>query len=62
MADIVAMTVFITDWRYGSILERVRIEALGDHLATSATIGVVQLATPELLIEIQCTAVRPPPA
>jgi 2-iminobutanoate/2-iminopropanoate deaminase len=59
LADLVATTTFITDWRYGSEFGAIRSEILGENLATSATIGVQQLASPGMLIEIQSTAVRP---
>jgi 2-iminobutanoate/2-iminopropanoate deaminase len=58
LRDIVTMTVFITDWRYGPDFLKVRGEFLGDQLAASATIGIGQLAYPEMLVEVQCTAVR----
>ena len=58
LRDIVTMTVFITDWRYGADFCRVRAEYLGDELAASATIGIGQLAYPDMLIEQQCIAVR----
>jgi enamine deaminase RidA (YjgF/YER057c/UK114 family) len=58
LRDIVAMTVFLTDWRYGQDFLRVRAEFLGDELAASATIGIGQLASPEMLVEVQCIAVR----
>ncbi len=58
LRDIVTMTVFITDWRYGADFCRVRAEFLGDDLAASATIGIGQLAYPEMLVELQCTALR----
>ena len=56
--DIVSMTVFLTDWRYGDDFLKVRSEFLGEDLAASATIGIGQLAYPEMLVEVQCTAVR----
>ena len=58
LEDLVAMTVFITDARYSDEFRRLRIEILGDHLATSALITVAQLGQPAELIEIQATAVR----
>lgn len=58
LRDIVTMTVFITDWRYGADFCRVRAEFLGEELAASATIGIGQLAYPDMLVEVQCTAVR----
>jgi enamine deaminase RidA (YjgF/YER057c/UK114 family) len=59
LCDIVTMTVFIADWRYGADFTRIRGEYLGDNLAASATIGIGQLAYPDMLVEVQCTAVRP---
>jgi 2-iminobutanoate/2-iminopropanoate deaminase len=56
--NIVAMTVFITDWRHGRDFCAVRSEFLGEHLATSALIGISQLAYPGALVEVQCTAAR----
>ena len=52
------MTVFLADWRYGEEFLRIRGEYLGDQLAASATIGIGQLAYPEMLVEVQCTAAR----
>jgi enamine deaminase RidA (YjgF/YER057c/UK114 family) len=46
------------DWRYGAKFVRVRSEFLGDNLVASATMGIAQLALPEMLVEVQCTAVR----
>ncbi len=57
-SDIVAMTVVVSDWRYGADFCRIRGEFLGDDLAASATIGIGQLAYPDMLVEVQCTAVR----
>lgn len=57
--DIVAMTVFLTDWRHGAEFARVRAEHLGEHLAASAMVAVSQLAHPGMLVEVQCVAVRP---
>lgn len=60
LENILSMTVFLTDWRYGRDWCRVRGEVLGDNLAASATIGIAQLAWPEMLVEVQCIAVREP--
>lgn len=57
--DIVAMTVFLTDWRHGADFARIRAEYLGEHLAASAMVAVSQLAHPGMLVEVQCVAVRP---
>jgi 2-iminobutanoate/2-iminopropanoate deaminase len=56
LADLVAMTAFITDWRYAPALAEVRKQLLGDSLATDALIGVSELALPGMLLEIQSTA------
>jgi 2-iminobutanoate/2-iminopropanoate deaminase len=58
LSRILTMTVFITDWRYGPAFIRVRGEVLGDNLAASATIGIGQLAVPDMLVEEQCTAAK----
>lgn len=58
LSEILTMTVFIADWRYGADFTRVRGEFLGDSLAASATIGIGQLAYPDMLVEVQCTAAR----
>jgi enamine deaminase RidA (YjgF/YER057c/UK114 family) len=57
LKDMVTMTVFITDARYGTRLTELRREIFGDDFAASALITVTGLARPELLIEIQGIAV-----
>jgi 2-iminobutanoate/2-iminopropanoate deaminase len=57
LKDMVTMTVFITDPRYGNRLTELRREIFGDDFAASALITVTALARPELLIEIQGIAV-----
>ena len=57
LADMVTMTVFITDARYGDRFTQLRREILGDDFPASALITVAGLARPELLIEIQGVAV-----
>ncbi len=59
LADLVATTSFITDWRYAPILGEVRKDVLGETLVTDALVGVTQLALPEMLLEVQSIAVRP---
>jgi 2-iminobutanoate/2-iminopropanoate deaminase len=59
LADVVAMTAFITDWRYGRTLTKIRSELMGDSLPTDALVAVSQLAFPEMLVEIQSIAARP---
>ena len=59
LEDIVLMTVYLTDVRYQPEFSKIRREVLGDHLTSSATIGINQLFDPRALIEIQATAVLP---
>ena len=55
--DIVTMTVFITDSRYGDQFVEVRKAYFTKGYPASALIGVHSLARPEMLIEIQAIAV-----
>jgi 2-iminobutanoate/2-iminopropanoate deaminase len=55
--DVVAMSVFTTDVRYHRDINEVRREVLGDNFPTSTMVQVVALARPELLLEINATAV-----
>ena len=55
--DLVTMTVFVTDIRYGDEFVRLRGEILKREFPASALIGISQLAAPEALIEIQGVAV-----
>jgi enamine deaminase RidA (YjgF/YER057c/UK114 family) len=57
LADIVTMTVFITDARYGDRFTQLRREIFGDNFPASALITVAGLARPEMLVEVQATAV-----
>ena len=57
LADMVTMTVFITDARLGDRFTQLRREILGDNFPASALITVAGLARPELLVEIQGVAV-----
>lgn len=57
LSDIAAMTVFVTDIRFGPIFTAIRKELFGDNFPTSACIGVSALMTPGAKIEIQATAV-----
>jgi len=57
LADIVTMTVFIKDSRYGDRFTRLRKEIFGDNFPASALITVSGLARPELLVEVQGIAV-----
>ena len=55
--DMVTMTVFITDARYGDRFTQLRKEIFGDNFPASALITVAGLARPELLVEVQGVAV-----
>ena len=57
LADMVTMTVFITDARYGDRFTQLRKEIFGDNFPASALITVAGLARPELLVEVQGVAV-----
>ncbi|HVB52943.1 MAG TPA: RidA family protein [Candidatus Acidoferrales bacterium] len=59
LADLVAMTVFLTDARYGQEFLEIRKEVLAGSFPTSALITVDKLYDPRLLVEIQATAVQP---
>ena len=57
LADMVTMTVFITDARYGDRFTQLRCEIFGDNFPASALITVAGLARPDLLVEVQGIAV-----
>lgn len=57
LADMVTMTVFITDARFGDRFTQLRKEVFGDNFPASALITAAGLARPELLVEVQGTAV-----
>lgn len=57
LGDMVTMTVFITDPRYGDRLTELRKEIFGDDFPASALITVAGLARPEMLVEVQGVAV-----
>src|SRR5437763_16202898 len=57
LADIVTMTVFITDARLGDRFTQLRCEIFGDNYPASALITVAGLARPAMLGEAQGTAV-----
>ena len=57
LKDMVTMTVFIGDVRYGDRLTEIRKEIFKDCFPGSALITVTGFAQPGLLIEIQGTAV-----
>src|ERR1700744_2986678 len=53
LADMVTMTVFITDARFGDRFVQLRKEIFGDDFPASALITVAGLARPGLLVEVQ---------
>jgi enamine deaminase RidA (YjgF/YER057c/UK114 family) len=57
LADMVTMTVFITDPRHGDRLTELRKEIFGGDFPASALITVRALARPEMLVEVQGIAV-----
>jgi enamine deaminase RidA (YjgF/YER057c/UK114 family) len=57
LADMVTMTVFIADARYGDRFTDLRKEIFGDNFPASALITIAALARPEMLVEVQGIAV-----
>jgi 2-iminobutanoate/2-iminopropanoate deaminase len=57
LANMVTMTVFITDVRFGDRFVELRKEIFGDNFPASALITVAGLARPGLLVEVQGVAV-----
>ncbi|HZK88641.1 MAG TPA: RidA family protein [Stellaceae bacterium] len=57
LADMVTMTVFITDQRHGDRLTQLRTQIFGGDFPASALITVRALARPEMLVEVQGIAV-----
>lgn len=57
LGDMVQMTVFITDVRYGDRFTQIRREVFGDNFPGSALITITALAAPDAKIEIQGYAV-----
>jgi 2-iminobutanoate/2-iminopropanoate deaminase len=55
--DVVAMNVFTTDVRYHRDINETRRVVLGSDFPTTSKVQVVALALPELLLEINATAV-----
>lgn len=58
LADIVTMTVFLNDVRHTTRMTELRAQLLGDNFPASAAITVSGFARPDIMIEIQCVAVR----
>ena len=60
LSDIVTMTVFIIDARYGDRFIEIRKEIYPDgNYPASALITVAGFARPNMMVEIQCVAVVP---
>lgn len=59
LADMVTMTVFLSDARYTTRMTEIRREIFGDNFPASAAITVTGFANPAALIEIQGIAVLP---
>jgi enamine deaminase RidA (YjgF/YER057c/UK114 family) len=57
LGDMVTMTVFITDARYGDRFVELRKEIFGGDFPASALITIRGLARPEMLVEVQGIAV-----
>lgn len=57
LADMVTMTVFITDARFGDRFTELRKEIFRDDFPASALITIRALARPEMLVEVQGMAV-----
>jgi 2-iminobutanoate/2-iminopropanoate deaminase len=57
LADMVTMTVFITDARFGDRFTELRTEIFRDNFPASALITIRGLARPEMLVEVQGMAV-----
>ena len=57
LADMVTMTVFITDPRNHPRMTAIRREILGKDFPASASIAISHLASPNALLEIQGVAV-----
>lgn len=56
LADIVSMTVFVTDVRNTTRMTEIRTQIFGENFPASAAITVTGFADPTMLIEIQCVA------
>ena len=57
LSDMVTMTVFITDARYGDRFTELRKEIFVDNFPASALITIASLARPDMLVEVQGIAV-----
>jgi 2-iminobutanoate/2-iminopropanoate deaminase len=59
LADVAKMSTFTTDLRYRERIGGVRRRYFGDTLPASTMVQVSQLASPEMLIEIDVVAMVP---
>lgn len=57
MTDIVSMTVYIIDARYGDRFVEIRKEIFKDHFPASTLVTVSALSHPSMLLEVTVTAV-----
>jgi 2-iminobutanoate/2-iminopropanoate deaminase len=57
LADVVSMTVFITDPRYGDEFVAIRQRYFTRGFPGSALITVHALARPEMVVEVQAVAI-----
>jgi len=51
--------VFLIDARYITRMTELRTQLFGDNFPASAAIAVSCFARPDIMLEIQCVAVRP---
>jgi 2-iminobutanoate/2-iminopropanoate deaminase len=58
LADIVTMTVFLIDVRHTTRMTELRAQLFGDNFPASAAVTVAGFARPDIMLEIQCVAVR----
>lgn len=56
-ADVVRVTLYLTDMRHKASLDRMRAEFFGEHWPAATAIGVTALASPEYLVEMDAIAV-----
>ncbi|RUR71268.1 RidA family protein [Variovorax guangxiensis] len=59
MADVVNMTIYVTDMAYNKDVWRARQEFFEGDFPASTLVQVAALATPEILVEIACQAIAP---
>jgi enamine deaminase RidA (YjgF/YER057c/UK114 family) len=57
MADVVTMTIYLTDMAYNKEVWRARQEFFEGDFPASTLVQVAALASPEILVEITCQAV-----